>query len=101
MARLSRPIDVLTDTVNCTVVFADVSGFTRLSERLARRGPEGAAQLVDGINGCFTAPLGAAYGRGGSLVKFGGDAMLLLFYDQDDGQEHVARACCAAAAIDR
>jgi len=101
MARLARPIDVLTETVNCTVVFADVSGFTRLSERLARRGQEGAEQLVDVINGCFTALLAEAYGRGGSLVKFGGDAMLLLFYDQDDGQEHVARACCAAAAMRR
>ncbi len=65
------------------MVFADVSGFTRLSERLARRGKEGAEQLVDIINACFSALLAEAYGRGGSLVKFGGDAMLLMFYDQE------------------
>lgn len=47
LARLARPIDVLTETVPCTMVFADVSGFTRLSERLSRRGEEGAEQLVD------------------------------------------------------
>ena len=83
------------------MVFADVSGFTRLSERLARRGKEGAEQLVDVINACFSALLAEAYGRGGSLLKFGGDAMLLLFYDQEGDQEHAARACCAAAAMRR
>ena len=101
LARLARPIDVLTETVNCTVVFADVSGFTRLSERLARRGEEGAEQLVDLINACFTALLAEAYGRGGSLVKFGGDAMVLLFYDQRGDEQHAVRACCAAAAMRR
>ena len=98
LARLARqPIDVLTETVEGTMVFADVSGFTRLSERLARAGEEGAEQLVDVINGCFTALLADAYGRGGSLVKFGGDAMLLFFYDD----EHTERACSAAAAMRR
>lgn len=98
LARLARqPIDVLTETVEGTMVFADVSGFTRLSERLARAGEEGAEQLVDVINACFTALLADAYGRGGSLVKFGGDAMLLFFYDE----EHTERACSAAAAMRR
>ncbi len=101
LARLARPIDDLTETIPCTMVFADVSGFTRLSERLARRGKEGAEQLVDVINACFSALLAEAYGRGGSLVKFGGDAMVLLFYDQEGNQEHAPRACCAAAAMRR
>jgi class 3 adenylate cyclase/tetratricopeptide (TPR) repeat protein len=101
LARLARPISVLAETVECTFVFADVSGFTRLSERLARRGQEGAEQLVDVINGCFTALLAEAYGRGGSLVKFGGDAMLLLFYDQVGDQNHALRACCAASEMRR
>jgi class 3 adenylate cyclase/tetratricopeptide (TPR) repeat protein len=101
LARLARPIDVLTETVPCTMVFADISGFTRLSERLARRGEEGAEQLVDAINSCFSALLAEAYGRGGSLVKFGGDAMLLLFYDQEGDQQHAARACCAAVEMRR
>jgi hypothetical protein len=79
------------------MVFADVSGFTRLSERLARAGQEEAEQLVDVINACLTALLADAYGRGGSLVKFGGDAMLLLFYDD----EHTHRACSVASAMRR
>lgn len=101
LARLARPIEVLAENVDSTMVFADVSGFTRLSERLARRGYEGGEQLVDVINACFTALLAEAYGRGGSLVKFGGDAMVLLFYDQEQNQDHALRACCAAAAMRR
>ncbi len=34
-------------------------------------------------------------------MKFGGDGMLLLFYDQETDQEHAARACRAAAAMRR
>ena len=101
LARLARPIDALSETVECTMVFADVSGFTRLSERLARRGREGAEQLVDVINACFSALLAEADAQGGSLVKFGGDAMLLLFHDQEGDQQHPVRACCAAAAMRR
>jgi class 3 adenylate cyclase/tetratricopeptide (TPR) repeat protein len=101
LARLARPIEVLAEAVECTMVFADVSGFTRLSERLARRGNEGGEQLVDVINACFTSLLAEAYGRGGSLVKFGGDAMVLLFYDQQRNQQHTLRACAAAAAMRR
>jgi len=101
LARVARPLDVLGETVPCTMVFADVSGFTRLSERLARHGKEGAEELVDAINSCFSALLAEAYGRGGSLVKFGGDAMVLMFYDQEGDQQHALRACSAAVAMRR
>ena len=80
-----------------TVVFADVSGFTQLSERLARRGREGAEHLSDTISECFSELLAVAYENGGGLIKFGGDALLLLF--QGDG--HLARACSSAAGMRR
>lgn len=79
------------------MVFADVSGFTRLSERLARKGKEGAEYLVDAINTCFSALLADASASGGSLLKFGGDAMLLWFA----GDEHALRACASANAMRR
>jgi len=75
-----------------SLVFVDISGFTRLSERLARQGREGAERLADTIDDCFTALLAVAYENGGGLLKFGGDALLLLF----DGAEHPERACRAA-----
>ena len=84
--------------VDGTCVFADVSGFTALSERLARRGGrEGAEQLADAIGGCFEELLAVAYDKGGGLLKFGGDALLLLF----DGEAHLERACASAAAMSR
>ncbi len=55
------------------MVFGDVSGFTKMSERLARHGKVGAEEVADGINTCFEQLLEVAYGHGGSLLKFGGD----------------------------
>src|SRR5215207_2423821 len=82
--------------VDGTCVFVDVSGFTKLSERLARRGGrEGAEQLADAIGGCFENLLAVAYDKGGGLLKFGGDALLLLF----DGDAHLERACASAVAM--
>ena len=84
-------------TVTGTVVFVDVSGFTKLSERLARSGREGAEHLADAIGTSFSSLLGVAYANGGSLLKFGGDALLLLF----EGDAHVERACRSAIGMRR
>ncbi len=80
-----------------TMVFVDISGFTALSERLARKGRIGAEEVNRVLNEVFTALLDEALGRGGDLLKFGGDALLLLF--TDDG--HVDRAVEAANAMRR
>ncbi len=95
MRRLVEAPDQLAQMVEGTVVFADVSGFTRLSERLARRGTEGAEHLVDVINSCFSTLLADAYANGGSLLKFGGDALLLWF----EGEHHASWACESAYAM--
>jgi class 3 adenylate cyclase/tetratricopeptide (TPR) repeat protein len=84
-----------TRIVDGTVVFADISGFTKLSERLAARGRVGAEELTDAISRCFEELLAVAYDNGASLLKFGGDATLLLF----TGQDHAARGCLSAAAM--
>ena len=78
-----------------TFVFADISGFTRLSEQLAELGKAGAEELTMLLNGTFESLLGVARGEGGDLVKFGGDALFLFF----DGDDHAARACRAAAGM--
>src|SRR4051794_7941476 len=78
-----------------SLLFADVSGFTRLGERLARRGRIGAEQLTEAINVVFGAMVAAIGSAGGELVKFGGDAVLALFA----GDDHERRACLSALAI--
>ena len=72
-----------------TAALVDISGFTKLSERLSRKGREGAEHITDAISGCFESILLVAYDHGGSLLKFGGDALLLWF----SGDGHAARAC--------
>jgi class 3 adenylate cyclase/predicted ATPase len=81
--------------VEGTMVFADISGFTKMSERLARHGKVGAEEVTDAINTCFEQLLAIAYASGGSLLKFGGDALLLLFA----GDDHANRAAHAAVGM--
>ena len=78
-----------------TLVFADISGFTRLTERLAARGRFGAEEMSDHLDVVLSELLTAAYDHGGWLVKWGGDALLLMF----DGGDHALRACDASAAM--
>jgi len=77
------------------MVFVDISGFTKMSERLARHGKVGAEELTTIISTTFGALLVAPYAYGANLLKFGGDALLLLF--TNDG--HEGRACAAALAM--
>ena len=81
--------------IDGTLVFMDISGFTAMSERLARSGKVGAEEVTDVMNATFARLLDHAYREGGSLLKFGGDA-LLLFYS---GRDHALRACRAALAM--
>jgi class 3 adenylate cyclase/tetratricopeptide (TPR) repeat protein len=78
--------------VDGSLVFADVSGFTQLSERLARRGKAGAEELTDIVNEVVGGLLEAAVPLGGDLLKYGGDALLLLF--TGDGHERRAASAC-------
>jgi class 3 adenylate cyclase len=65
--------------IDGTLCFVDISGFTNLSEKLARRGRIGAEELTEVLDRVFGEMLRLAYDRGGSLLKFGGDALLLMF----------------------
>ena len=78
-----------------TCCFVDISGFTALSERLARRGRIGAEELTEVLNHVFSRMLEVAYRKGGALLKFGGDALLLAF----TGDDHAIRASQAAVAM--
>jgi class 3 adenylate cyclase/tetratricopeptide (TPR) repeat protein len=78
--------------VEGTLVFVDISGFTSMTERLARKGKVGAEEMNDLLDLCFSQLLAVAYEDDAGLVKWGGDAVLLLF--EDEG--HAARACRAA-----
>ena len=78
-----------------SLCFVDISGFTALSERLAMRGRIGVEELTDVLHRVFGTMLDIAFERGGSLLKFGGDALLLLF----DGDDHPVQAAAAAVEM--
>jgi class 3 adenylate cyclase/tetratricopeptide (TPR) repeat protein len=65
--------------VDGTLVFVDVSGFTALTERLAASGRAGTEEIDEIVSATF-GELAAIAGRfGADLLKWGGDAALLLF----------------------
>jgi class 3 adenylate cyclase/tetratricopeptide (TPR) repeat protein len=81
--------------IDGSLVFVDISGFTSLTERLSKKGKVGAEEMNDLLDGLFAQLLPVAYDYGGNVVKWGGDAILLLFADE----RHEARACVAAAEM--
>ena len=67
-------------------LFADISGFTALTERLAARGPSGAEDLTRYLNTYFGELIQFISEAGGDTVKFAGDALLALWPAQDPAQ---------------
>ena len=89
--------DVLFRQIAGTIAFIDISGFTKMTERLARKGKVGLEELNDILDATFSELLTIAYEDGAGLIKWGGDAVLLLF----DGDDHASRAARAAARMRR
>jgi class 3 adenylate cyclase/tetratricopeptide (TPR) repeat protein len=82
-------------TLDGSMLFVDISGFTKMSERLARHGKVGAEEVTDVLGAVFSRLLAVAYGEDGSLLKFGGDALLLWF----SGDGHAVRAATSAHSM--
>jgi class 3 adenylate cyclase len=84
-----------------SVLFADISGFTKLAERLAQEGPAGAERLIGILNDYFGRLINTVYEHGGDIVKFAGDAMLVVWPSHaqsgDRGVRLAEKACRATA----
>jgi adenylate cyclase len=78
-----------------TVLFADVRGFTRLSEHAP---PERVVQL---LNRYFTAMTEIIFAHGGTLDKFIGDGLMALFGAPKVTPRDAANAVAAAVAMQR
>lgn len=85
--------------VTGSVAFVDISGFTRLTERLARKGKVGAEEMSDILSATFAGLLTEAMDDGADLVKWGGDAVLLLFQGSDHAQRAVRASHRMRAAL--
>ncbi|MFM8971322.1 MAG: adenylate/guanylate cyclase domain-containing protein, partial [Actinomycetota bacterium] len=80
-----------------TLLFADVSGFTRLSERLARGGRVGGESIAGIVDDVFTRIIEPVLARGGDVLQFSGDALLVLLH----GASHADRAAAVALEMQR
>ena len=79
-----------------SVLFADLVGFTRFSERSS---PRDAAAVLDAYWG-IAAPL-ITRQFGGEVEKFIGDGIMATFNSRGDQPDHAKRASCAALALQR
>jgi class 3 adenylate cyclase len=80
------------------VLFADISGFTPLTEALAQRGAEGPEEMTGLLNAYFSRLIVAIEAEGGEVVKFSGDALTALFPATAEPAGHAARRAVQAAA---
>ena len=92
----------LPDRVEGAALFADISGFTPLTEALARefgskRGPEALTAVLDRVSHAVIAELDRF---DGDVIYFSGDA-ITCWLGQDDGSRATAAAVAMQAAIER
>ena len=81
--------------VNATVVFADIVGFTELSERIT---PDEVAEM---LNGYFDAITVAATFYRGTIDKYMGDCAMIVFGVPENDTEHAFHGLCCAVMIQR
>ncbi len=82
-----------------SLLFADLSGFTALSEQLRVLGKQGAEEVSALINQLFSALVAEVNAYQGTLIKFGGDALTAFFDAESLGEHHAAAAVNAALAM--
>jgi class 3 adenylate cyclase len=89
----------LPDRTSGAALFADISGFTPLAERLARElGPRrGVEELTQRLNTVYDALITQVERFGGSVISFAGDA-ITCWFDETLYTEHRAVACAARHA---
>jgi len=89
-APVSGPIGL---SLEGTVMFADIDGFTPLAERFSQAdSDQGAEQLTDLVDRFLDILIRITAQYGGDLQKFGGDAGMVLF----QGEQHALRAVAAS-----
>lgn len=68
-----------TESYPASLLFADISGFTPLTEKLAQSGSRGVEQLTQYLNDYFGQMISIIFNHGGDIVKFAGDALLAIW----------------------
>ena len=74
------PIEApIAEEFQAALLFADISGFTLLTERMMERGPSGVETLARILNEYFGQLIDIIHDYGGDVVKFAGDAVIAVW----------------------
>ena len=79
-------------TFDSVVMFADISGFTNLAEKLTKRGHEGTELLAFTLNRYMELLVKAIGRSGGDIFKFAGDAIIIVWPPPSD-KSHLVILC--------
>ena len=91
----------LPDRTSGAALFADISGFTTLTESLreslgARRGAEELTRHLDAV---YSTLIAEVENYGGSVIEFAGDAIMCWFDEKKDASSPSSRAVACAFAL--
>jgi class 3 adenylate cyclase/predicted ATPase len=105
-ATQGQPLEIRTqphaERLSLAILFADISGFTALTEALTRHNVNGAEELTQLLNTYFTQMILQIEAYEGQVVRLSGDAILAIFPIQKKKNETLASAMLKAtyAAVD-
>ena len=94
------PFDIPMQTVS---LFADISGFTKLSEKFSKKGRKGPEFLAFCLNRYMELLINIIGKNGGDIFKFAGDALLVIWpaAESNDLEEYSVRAFHCAKQIQK
>ena len=70
---------LVAENTPAAALFADISGYTRLTEQLGRQGAPGIEVLSNLLNAFFGRVIERVRAHGGDIAKFAGDALLAVW----------------------
>lgn len=85
----------VTLTATGVVLFADISGFTKLTERLCQEGGVGVELLASTLTAYFGQVIDDINRYGGEVVKFAGDGLTAMWTETPDGEAAARAGACA------
>jgi adenylate cyclase len=90
--------EFLPDRTNGSALFADISGFTALTESLRKSlgARQGAEALTKQLGAVYSVLIAEVEKYGGSVIGFAGDAMMCWFNAKDDESNSSSRAVASA-----
>jgi predicted ATPase/class 3 adenylate cyclase len=91
--------DAMSGALDAAAIFVDVSGFSKLTDTLAKHGQHGAEVLADLMRVIFEPLVNAVYAQGGFVVGYAGDAFNAVFPSEQAPGQEVMRCLAALVAV--